>query len=213
MSEKPERLISYTDPADTHMIDTGIPGYQVPVVNAVLRLKPESTPEQPIGFVLVDHLLEGDEREQVKQEVQAMMDAYDGSVSFPKHAKQYIWTHSSQWDYHTFAQPPNDPRSEPAPKHEDGTSDTIKAITHLLEKGLSILRSMHCIADTIKVTVRPQHVFRERIVQIDIKTDIPYEIWYHFLSPERALSLLAQLERERETLERLVKAKEERHDR
>ena len=44
MSED-KKLIPYTDPSDIHHHETGIHGYQVPVVNAVLRLR--ESPEQP----------------------------------------------------------------------------------------------------------------------------------------------------------------------
>jgi hypothetical protein len=48
-SEQPKRLIPYTDPADIHMVESGIPGYHIPVVNAVLRLRPESTVQKHDG--------------------------------------------------------------------------------------------------------------------------------------------------------------------
>lgn len=41
-----QRLVPYTDPADVHMHDTDIPGYQAQSVNTVLRLKPENMSKQ-----------------------------------------------------------------------------------------------------------------------------------------------------------------------
>jgi hypothetical protein len=35
-----EKLEPYIDPNDIHYMDTGTPGYSVPIVNAVLRLRP-----------------------------------------------------------------------------------------------------------------------------------------------------------------------------
>jgi hypothetical protein len=56
----------------------------------------------------------------------------------------------------------------------------------------------------IEVTVYPQHVIPWHSVQIAMKTEKPFEVCYHFISPEAALSLLAQLERERATLEQMA---------
>jgi hypothetical protein len=64
------------------------------------------------------------------------------------------------------------------------------------------------VADSIKLTVRPQHVIRSHSVEIAISTDISGEVHYHFISPERALSLLALLEQERDILEQMVKGQE-----
>lgn len=50
MSED-KKLISYTDPKDVHYHETDIPGYQVEVVNAVLRLRPATEPDPLIQEV------------------------------------------------------------------------------------------------------------------------------------------------------------------
>lgn len=56
----------------------------------------------------------------------------------------------------------------------------------------------------IEVTVYPQHVIPWHSVQIAMKTEKPYEVCYHFISPEVALSLLTQLEQQRTTLEQMT---------
>ncbi len=95
--------------------------------------------EQPIGFVVLDKVLQSDELEQCKQEVQAMMDAYDGALPFPEYAEQYMRVHPSRWDYHALAQfvmPPNDPRNrEPAPKHDSELSPLTGSIIACLLRG------------------------------------------------------------------------------
>jgi hypothetical protein len=61
------------------------------------------------------------------------------------------------------------------------------------------------IAETVMVTIRPNHVIRKHAVQIDLHTDVPLEVFHHLISPEHALSLLAQLEENRVVLERMAK--------
>lgn len=58
--------------------------------------------------------------------------------------------------------------------------------------------------NAITVTVFPQHIDRDRSVQLAIKTDKPFEVEYFLTSPEEALSLLAQLEQNRLALEQLA---------
>ena len=55
MNEDPKhpRMMPYIDPSDILHIDVGIPGYQVPVQNAVLRLKPALMSE-PVQQELCD---------------------------------------------------------------------------------------------------------------------------------------------------------------
>ena len=70
------------------------------------------------------------------------------------------------------------------------------------------------IAETVKVTVYPNHVIPWHSVTIaivpdpeGITPDMPHEVCYHFISPERALSLLAQLQQAQATLEQMVQEK------
>jgi hypothetical protein len=64
------------------------------------------------------------------------------------------------------------------------------------------------IIEMAGVTVCSNHVSRKHAVQIDLHTDLPLEVCHHFISPEHALSLLAQLEENRATLEQMVREHE-----
>ncbi len=64
------------------------------------------------------------------------------------------------------------------------------------------------IAESIKVEVYPNHVIPLHSVTIGIETDTPEEVCYHFISPERALLLLAQLQENKDVLEQMAKVRE-----
>jgi hypothetical protein len=46
MTAQEKELVPYTDPADIHTTSSGIPGYQVQSVNAVLRLKSKNSEDK-----------------------------------------------------------------------------------------------------------------------------------------------------------------------
>lgn len=125
------------------------------------------------------------EQDEAKCELQSLLAAYDCSVLFPEFAEQYMQEHPSRYDFSAIAQciiPPEDPRRK---KHDGklGSHDDMYLVQYMLKQ-------------------RPCYAS----VWIGRDTELRHdEIW---LSPEQALSLLAWLQQEQETLVQMTKGRE-----